>query len=211
MYEDTKPQSHKYQKEQQQSEKQERQKVEKVVTGKVKTKKKSEIHKFADIFISEDVGNMKSYIFLDVLVPAIKKAISDIVTDGIDMILYGGTGHSKKRRSSGSGASYVSYSSYSDRDRDRRDDRSRTRTRFDFDDIVLESKGEAEDVLDSLDALIDQYGMASVADLYDLVGVSGEYTDTRYGWTSLGANARAERLRNGDYILRLPKPMPIGR
>lgn len=38
------------------------------------------------MFISEDAGNIKSYVVLDVLVPAIKKAIADIVTGGIDML-----------------------------------------------------------------------------------------------------------------------------
>ena len=79
-------------------------KVEKVVTGNVKLKKKSELSKFKDVFISEDVGNVKSYIFMDVVIPAAKKAISDIVRDGIDMILYGDT----KRKSNNYGSSYVS-------------------------------------------------------------------------------------------------------
>lgn len=84
-------------------------KVDKVVTGNVKRKKKSEVSKFKDVFISEDVSNVKSYIFLDVLVPAIKKAVSDIVKDGIDMMLYG-----DKRSGSRGSSSYVSYRSYSD-------------------------------------------------------------------------------------------------
>lgn len=49
-------------------------KVDKVVTGNVKRKKKSEVSKFKDVFISEDVSNVKSYIFLDVLVPADQKS-----------------------------------------------------------------------------------------------------------------------------------------
>ena len=75
----------------------ERKKVEKVVHGKVRTKPKSGISKVTDMFISEDAANVKSYIVMDVLVPAVKKAISDIVRDGIDMILYG---ESRGRRSS---------------------------------------------------------------------------------------------------------------
>ena len=47
--------------------------VEKVISGTVKSKKKSEMQKFADVFISEDVNNVKSYIVMDVLVPAIKR------------------------------------------------------------------------------------------------------------------------------------------
>ena len=131
-----KPNSHKARQEEKQTEKK---KVEKVVTGKVKVKKKGEMSKLADIFISEDVANVKSYIFMDVLVPAIKKAVSDIVTDGIDMILYGSTGHSKRR----GGADKVSYRNYSDRDRDRysRDD-NRTRSGYSRSEITLESRGK---------------------------------------------------------------------
>ena len=56
----------------------EERKVQKVVSGKVTTKK-NEVRKLTDIFISEDARNVKSYIFMDVLVPAIKKAISDLI------------------------------------------------------------------------------------------------------------------------------------
>ena len=42
--------------------------VGKVVTGEVKTKKKTEVRKFADTFISEDIANVKSYILMDVLI-----------------------------------------------------------------------------------------------------------------------------------------------
>ena len=69
----------------------EEKKVKKVVSGKVKTKK-NDGRKLASMFISEDAADVKSYVIMDVLIPAIKKAISDIVTDGIDMILYGGKG-----------------------------------------------------------------------------------------------------------------------
>ena len=67
-------------------------KVEAVVSGGAKTRKKSEAKKLADTFISEDAGNVKNYILVDVLIPAIKKAVCDIVTNGIEMILYGETG-----------------------------------------------------------------------------------------------------------------------
>ena len=96
---DYKPNSNRYKKEQSNA-LAERKKIEKVVTGKVKTKKKSEIRKLKDTFISEDVSNVKSYIVMDVLIPAAKKAISDIVRDGIDMILYGSAGKSRSSTNS---------------------------------------------------------------------------------------------------------------
>ena len=95
----------------QQSEK----KVEAVITGAAKTRKKGEMQKFADVFIAEDANNVKSYILMEVIVPAVKKAISDIVTTGIDMILYGEAGRSKKNGT----ASKVSYRNYYDQGTDR--------------------------------------------------------------------------------------------
>ena len=168
--------------------------------AKAKTKKKN---KLVDTFISEDAQNIKSYILMDVLVPAIKKAVSDIVTDGISMLLYGDTSHGGKR--STSSASYVSYNCYSDRDR--RNDVRTTRSGYSYDDIILDTRGEAEEVLDRMCELIETYGVVSVADMYDLVGISCNYTDNKYGWTNL-RNAEPVRIRDG-YMLKLPKPGPI--
>lgn len=180
-----------------------RKKVEKVVHGRVRTKPKSGVSKITDVFISEDAANVKSYIVMDVLVPAVKKAISDIVRDGIDMILYG---ESRGRKSS-SASGYVSYRDYSrSDDRDRFRD-SRSRSSYAHDDIILDSRGEAEEVLTRMDELIDTYGNVSVADLYDLVGKSSEYTDNKYGWTNI-RNAEPIRVRDG-YMLKLPKALPI--
>lgn len=180
-----------------------RKRVEKVIHGRVRTKPKSGVSKITDVFISEDAANVKSYIVMDVLVPAVKKAISDIVRDGIDMILYG---ESRGRKSS-SASGYVSYRDYSrSDDRDRFRD-SRSRSNYAHDDIILDSRGEAEEVLTRMDELIDTYGNVSVADLYDLVGKSSEYTDNKYGWTNI-RNAEPIRVRDG-YMLKLPKALPI--
>lgn len=169
--------------------------------AKATTKKKN---KLAETFISEDASNIKSYILMDVLVPAIKKAVIDIVTDGISMLFYGDTSHGNRRSSTT--ASYISYNRYSDRDR--RDDRtSYGRSRYSYDDIILQSRGEAEEVLDRMSEMIDTYGIVSVADMYDLVGIATNYTDNKYGWTNL-RNAEPIRVTNG-YMLKLPKAGPI--
>jgi hypothetical protein len=197
------PNSRKF-KEQQKAEPRERKKVEKVVTGKVKTKKKSKVRNFTDNFVSEDASSVKSYIISDVLIPAVKKTISDIVRDGIDMILYGDTRRHDK--------SYKSYSSVSYRDYSRRDDyrhkESRSRSGYDCDDIILESRGEVEEVLAMMDDLLATYNFVSVADLYDLVGKNCNYTDNNYGWTNL-SSAEPIRCRDGGYLIKLPKPRPI--
>ena len=178
--------------------------VEKVVSGTVKTKKKSELAKLSDIFIPGDIKNVKSYIFSDVLVPAIVDAVEDIVTKGIRMLLRGDAG-SRDRRSTADRVSYVKY--YDRKDDSRRADTSRTRTGYNYDDIILQTRGEAEEVLSRMDEIIDTYGVVSVSDLYDLVGITGNYTDNKYGWTNI-RNAKPIRVRDG-YMLDLPKVLPI--
>lgn len=179
--------------------------VQKVIRGKVKTRD-NKGRKLADVFISEDAANVKSYILMDVLVPAFKKLVSDIVTDGVDMILYGSTGGSSKRKSS-SKVSYRSY--YDDKRSDRRErDGYTSHTRFDYEDIVFESRGDAELVRDQMDDMIDRYGFVTVADMYDMADERAPFTANKYGWTNI-RNAEPVRVRDGGYILKLPKAMPI--
>lgn len=176
-------------------------KVERVATGK--TRKKNEVRKFADAFISEDVHSVKDYIIQEVLLPAAKKAISEMVSSGIDMLLYGETKPKNRSRND----SRVSYTKYYERERDyERGTRTRVRG-YDYDDIILDTRREAEEVLDRMQDLIDTYGMVSVADLYDLVGINGSYTDNKYGWTRL-RDADVQRVRDG-YLLKLPKALPF--
>lgn len=75
------------------------------------------------------------------------------------------------------------------------------------DALVFESRGDAEQVLDSLDELIETYGVVSVADLYDLVGLKSSFNDTRLGWTNFDS-AVVVRGRYG-YLLKLPKAIPL--
>lgn len=178
-------------------------KVEKVTTGNVKIKKQSGVKKFADAFFEEDVDNVTTYIIRDVLVPAAKKAISDIVTNGIDMILYGESGH--KSSSSSSKVSYRSY--YEDKRNGRRETSSSRRSDYSYDDVIFDRRGEAEDVLERLEEIVNSYDMASVADLYDLVGITGKYTDNKYGWYDLH-EARVVNTRDG-YRIKLPKARPL--
>lgn len=176
-------------------------------------RKKSMAKKFKEAFVGEDGDDQSvaDYILYDVLVPAAKNTISDMVTGGIEMILYGERrGSSRMNRDRG--RSYVNYSGYSTR---RNDDRARNgsrvrrsaRDRVYNDDIIIPTRGEAEQTIDSLLDIIDQYGSASIADLYSLTGIDSDFTDNSYGWTNL-STASVSRTRDG-YILNLPRAYPI--
>ena len=196
------PNSHRS-KEAQQNAPEREKRVEKVVKGKAKTKKNN-VRKFTDIFVSEDANNVKQYIFMDVFVPAFKKLISDIVTDGIDMFLYGESrGHKRK---SGDRISYRSY--YDDTRSERREkDRGRVGSRFDYDDIIFDTRGEAESAIDQMLDIIERYGFVTVGDLYDMADLTAPYTSHKYGWANI-RTAEVQRVRDG-YIIKLPRAMPI--
>ena len=179
-------------------------KIQKRVSKPAKTKKKGELRKIAEEFIVDDVKNIKTYVITDILIPTIKDTIWDILTNTLDMFLFNGT---KDHRKHGKSSPKISYRDYYDS----KNDRGRNyeiRDRFDYDDLEFDSRGEADAVLTGMLETIDQYGVVSVADMYDMADVTAPYTGNRYGWTSL-RNAEVVRVRNA-YIIKLPKAKPIG-
>ena len=83
-------------------------KVEKIVTGKVKKQKRGFGKKVAETLCEDDTKSVGSYIVYDVLIPAAKDMLSDMVGGGIDMLLFGGEGRSRRRSSRGSGRGALS-------------------------------------------------------------------------------------------------------
>lgn len=199
--EDYKPNSHKSREKQKAlpSEK----KVEKVVKGSVK-KKKNNVRNIKDTFVSEEANNVTSYVVSEILVPTIKKTIVDIITNAAEMIF--GTGSS--RRSSGGSGTYVSYNKYSSSRNDRfASGSTRIANVYSYDDILFETRADAERVLENMDEAMDKYGLVSVADMCDLAGVRCDYTDSNYGWTNI-RSADIIRVRDG-WIIKMPKAIPL--
>lgn len=187
-------------------------KVEKVISGSVKKQKQSVGKKFSEAFLGDNVDNVAAYMIYDVMLPAAKAMVSDAVSTGIEMLLFGEVRGGRTRRDKGK--SYVSYTNYYEKDKGRRTTSRgssrdsvdhRRRARHNFDDICLEHRGEAEEVLSHLVDLTEDYGVATVADMYDLVGVTSSFTDNKYGWDNL-STGRVIRTRDG-YLLDLPKPI----
>ena len=202
---DLKPNSHRFKAEQTQTPTTPvvQKKTDKVIAGTAGTKKKSGIIKFAEVFIAEDIANVKDYLIHDLLIPTIKNTIEDLVTNSVSMLLRG----TAATRRSNSRADHVSYSSISKNNTNVRSNNIINRTGYDYDDVVLTTRADAEAVLDRLGEMIETYGMVSVGDLYDTVGKTPQYTDYKYGWVNI-RNAKPVRVRDG-YILDMPKVSPL--
>ena len=192
-------------------------KIEKVVEGTVVQRKRGWLRRVQDAMTGDDAQTVGSYILYEVAIPAFRDLIFDIIRNGAERSLYG---EIRPSRGSGRGLGLgrnnaVNYGSMSrvgrGSDRDDRGDRrelsSRARRNHDFGEIVIPDRGEAEEVIDRLVDLIDRFGIATVSDLLELVGVSTDHADERWGWYNL-ASARAVRTRDG-YLLDLPRTEPI--
>lgn len=177
-------------------------KVTKVVSGNVKTRE-NKGRKFLGTFVASDANSVWETILMDVLVPSLKKLVSEGITTAADLFIYG----ESRGRDRGRSSSKVSYRSYYD-DRDRREERRRpVPSRFDYDDLIFETRGEAEMVLKHMHGTIADYQLVTVGDMYDFAGVTAPYTAHNYGWTSI-RSAEVRRVRDG-YIIELPKAMAI--
>ena len=178
-------------------------KLESVVSGNVSMRKKTTFKKVADIFFQKDINDVKSYLIMDVLIPEIRDALYNLVMNGLDMMLYDG----KRTRKSSSNTMRVNNSAkYNNQTSISETSNSspRTKSGLNFDDVVFDDRMDAEEVLNQMLNIIEQYDSVSVADFCELAGIPGEYTDRKYGWTSLGA-AEVKRISGGGYILKLPR------
>ena len=84
---------------------------------------------------------------------------------------------------------------------------ARARANHDFNELVLDSRAEGDMILETLQDLINQYGHAKVSEMYGLAGISGSFTDEKYGWYDLDG-ARVQR-HQGGYLLAMPRTQPI--
>lgn len=174
------------------------------VVAKASRKKKSS---FFQTFFQEDVASIGVYILTDVIVPTIKELIQNVLEGSLNAAFWGKTSSGRVSRSGGKdSSSRTPYNSYyqGGQSQNKPPVHSRAkRATLEFDDIVWSSRGDAESVLDYLVTRVNEFGSATVADLYEAADVGSDFTDDKYGWRDL-SRASVTRVRNG-YILDLPR------
>lgn len=188
--------------------------VKKVVTGSVVTKTPPLNKRLLHTFFKGHAKNTWSEVLADVAVPAIKDLIADMVTQTIERQLFGDA-RSRLRRPSYSAGNYngptVSYNRYSgggSRNAPGKANRPERPSNHNFNDISVETRAEGDAVLEGMYLLLEQYSQVTVSDLYDLVDITGDYTDEKWGWTDL-RGSDISRDRGGRYLLVLPRPIPL--
>ena len=183
---------------------------EKKVIAKAKVQKKSAIKEALRTFFAQDLPEIAEHLIIDVAIPAAKNAITDMVTQGIQQLLYGEV-DPRRRPTSG----YTSYSRssrdysgrayYESRRTERRESHQQKPTNVE--DLVFDTRGDAVDVIEYIAETIEEYGQVSVADLMSSVGIQPRYTDERWGWTTTDA-FELRQIREG-WLVSADRPEPL--
>lgn len=183
-----------------------KEKKEIVPVAKARVKRESTARKVVGEIIKEDARSVGETVLWDVIIPTVKNLISDTVTRSIESMLYG---DSRPR----SRNNYSDYSGYSrqkggrDRPVERRERRSARQAEPERNEIIFDTRSDANDVIDRMSDIIDQYGQASLADLNALIGASSNFIDDNWGWTDMGSfNVR--QVRDG-FMLTHDEPQSL--
>lgn len=177
-------------------------KIERVTTSEPVLIKRS-IGKTVGRRVRDAVGGVVT----EILIPAAQDMFIDAAIQGVERTVRGEVSSTRRSSSHRGRTNYREASTRRDSRDDPRAPSYRARANFDFTDYKLATRVEAETVLDRLFALIQKYDTATVADLYELIGVTPNYTDNKYGWTDI-RDADIARVRDG-YVLDLPRPEPL--
>jgi hypothetical protein len=183
-----------------------------IVTNPVVQKRPSLGARFKGVFMSGDGRSVVRYIFGGVLVPAVKNMLVDGVTKGIERAVYGESSPRRPMQPSGIyGQTQYNRPVY------RPDPRTmgilpdqpphvvpRSNGELNF---VLQTREEADSVVDTLAEAVSKYGFVSVADLYQLLGLPFTHQDNKWGWT-IPQMASIRQVREG-YHLTMPSAEPI--
>jgi hypothetical protein len=186
----------------------------KIVTGEVVVKKKPFGYKFKSIFFGGEFKEVVGYITYDVVLPGARDIFFDTIRNGAHRMIYGRSGGYSGRRDAIPVRSRVQYNNPVRRFSDPRmpppitgrlPDQPPTgfrQNRREANDILLVSREEADQVLETLTNCVEMYGVVSLADLYELIGHPQATIDQKWGWTYL-TSASIKSVRDG-YLLELP-------
>ncbi len=187
--------------------------IERVTTAEAHQRKQGLGKQFKKTFVGGDARTTVNYVFFSVLLPAARDMLVDAGSQGLERLIYGESRGSRRPSSSAgyNSLGHVAYNRMSTRSPQSqpRQMSPQSRQSHNFGDIQVESRIEANNVLDRMYDLLSKYEVVTVADLYALTGISGTHVDHKWGWNNLrGASAR--RTRSGDHLLDLPEPEYLG-
>lgn len=176
--------------------------------------KPSLISRAGHLFFGDDgFKGMATYLVRDVFIPSLQNTAADLANTAIQRAIFGEDYIHRRRGRNysdyyGSGRSYynagrLAASHSRDTNYDQQYHRRNTDTSSTVSRIIFETSADAQEVFNVMLDNVEQYGMVSVADFYELSDVQSKFTDHQYGWTDL-RSTRIVAARGGGYIIEFP-------
>ena len=185
----------------------ERPKLQKVIKGNAGVKKQSNIGKIAGNMITDNIEGAKNHIIYDILIPSAKSFVLESVKSILGIGGQPGMGY----RNPSQTVTYnrPSYTNYSNAYNTQRVNAAPLNQGIQYDNLVVNSKAEADDVLAALNDAIGRYGLVTVGILYQLVGRADyPYVYDNYGWMNIASAYPVANL-DGTWSFKLPRAVPI--
>jgi hypothetical protein len=172
--------------------------------AKGKEKKRTVTEKLMENLLATTKKDVRDYIIFDWAIPTFKTMIEDTV----HLLLFGERSRGSIRRDRGeSRIRHFPYDRSYDGDDRGRDEYIPRRSRQP--ELIFDTRGEAEDVLDAMYDILRDYKRVSMKDLYSLADMPTDYTMTYWGWYDL-RDASVVKVREG-FALKMPRAEDIRR
>lgn len=184
------------------------------------------------LFFGDDgLRGVTDHLVRDIFIQSIQTTISDVATNTINTISYVATTSIKRaifgesyddrsrnsndywhgsrryvdnRMSSSRGRGYVDYSRQSEKALHHKSENLSNVVRV----IEFDSANDANDVLSYMIDSVEQYGLVTVADFYELSDVASKFTDHQFGWTNLDG-VRVVPIRGGGFYIAFPPVVTV--
>lgn len=182
-----------------------------VMQGTIMKRKQSTMDKISKSLFGSEARAVVDYVVADVLVPAIKSTLVEMVKSGIERLIYGDNAppNSIVRRN-GVDIPYVSYSAISQQPKAVANIAPGRSAMHQFSELVFPRKSDATNLLTVITEYVDTYEILSVADFKEACGgLQADYTDEKYGWDKRDILYTHVQQTNGGWCLSLPRPKPI--
>ena len=190
-------------------------------------RKKSTFSKIKEEFFGDSPDSVKNYVIDDVIIPSVKSLISSAITSGVNALLYGhddarsrSNGHSGSQNVRNYNAApwepigqprRVDYNAASAGGNAYRN--SLAKRQIEVDDVIFATRDEATNAIQRMEEYIAVYGSVSILRYYDICGVSANFAQNNYGWTTT-ANMRVNDYFDHDagcqvYTIEMPPAIPL--
>lgn len=185
-------------------------KVEQVTSGAAVVRKKPLGRRIAENFTGADGKDVGHYVLFEVILPRCKDLIFDVGESALRRALFGDSAKGYTSRATSKGYTPYNTIQSSAIPKQQQFSKPAVTPSDEFGEILVETRGEAQEVMDKMGNLIDTYGMACVSDLKAAVGLTGSMTDEKFGWMAMGGtDIRRVGGQQPGYLLIFPRPQEL--